>query len=438
MSSFKNKPNKLKYLTNVKTLDEIHKEHMSKFANKKVLLPQKKDTLNKKIVELNSYENMTIQITNEIIHKKSLLKTEIQLLKDEIKSIEQDDDIKEYFSKTGDILLDYYQLTSGILYNTNDETPKQDNTNNINQNKTETLNLLNKLSQTKRKIKKPVKKRKFVEITNKNKTILNFLPITKTNNIKLNNENEIVNRATLQDNYLILIDGNYTSEHIKKNNIKWCNPCNLEKVIVSTEGCFVCPNCGEIENTVYETEVPSHSDIINEKQKYPYKKLNHLKEKLNQFQAKETIDIPQNVFDIIEKELKKKRINNCDIKPSLIRKILRKYKFTEYYEHLQQIYCKISGNSPIIISKDIEEDIYIMFNKMQESYVKHIPNNRSNFLNYSYVLNKIFKILGMFQHAKYFSLLKSKDKLREQDAIWFKICKDMNWKYYASTTKSNF
>ena len=35
-------------------------------------------------------------------------------------------------------------------------------------------------------------------------------------------------------------------------------------------------------------------------------------------------------------------------------------------------------------------------------------------------------------HAKFFNLLKSKDKLRDQDLVWHKICDDMGWDYYAS------
>ena len=497
MSSFKNKPNKLKYLSNIKTLDEIHREHMNIFTNNKKSLPQIKKNLSMKIKEYDSINNNKNNFTIEHIRQKADLKTQIELLKDEIKKIEQDDDIKEYFSKTGDILLDYYKITSGSFYNMNgdgdrdrdelsqeqeqEQEPSQelnqeqehepDHSNSHNhgsansskhnpilETKTKpssnpnpnpnpnpdqnqnSLKILNKLSQSQRKIKKPVKKRKYIEEPVKNKNIFNFFPglehvVQKPVN-EFNN-NEVINRATLQDKYLMLVNSNYMTEHVNKFNIKWCNSCDIEKLLIQSEGYYVCSNCGETENTIIDTEVPN-KDINNDKQKYPYKKLNHLKEKLKKFKAKETIDIPEKIFDAIETELKKKRIKPHDAKPHTIRKILRKYKFTDYYEHLQQIYCKITGNQPIVISKEIEEEIYSMFNKMQDSYVKHMPANRSNFLNYSYVLNKIFKILNMEQHSKYFSLLKSKDKLREQDMIWNKICKDMKWKYFASNTRTQF
>jgi hypothetical protein len=69
---------------------------------------------------------------------------------------------------------------------------------------------------------------------------------------------------------------------------------------------------------------------------------------------------------------------------------------------------------------------------MQESFQKYCPRHRSNFLSYSYVLNKLFRIVGLEKHSRFFGLLKSKEKLRDQDAIWAKICKDMKWKFFSS------
>jgi hypothetical protein len=58
----------------------------------------------------------------------------------------------------------------------------------------------------------------------------------------------------------------------------------------------------------------------------------------------------------------------------------------------QQIYCKITGSSPITLSREVETKIITMFQSMQESFQKYKADERSNFLSYSYVLNKLFKI----------------------------------------------
>ena len=57
---------------------------------------------------------------------------------------------------------------------------------------------------------------------------------------------------------------------------------------------------------------------------------------------------------------------------------------------------------------------------------------KNNFTSYSYVINKCLNILVKPQYAKYFHLLKSKDKLYQADIIWKKICLDLKWPFYPS------
>ena len=246
------------------------------------------------------------------------------------------------------------------------------------------------------------------------------------------NVDTITNRATLQEKYLMIIDKNYACTKVKNSKIIMCLNCNVEKTVFQSEGYIACKKCGEVEHTIMENDCQNYNDPNGEKQKYPYKKINHLKEKLNQFQSKETADVPQIVYDKIYLELKKKRIKNEKVIPLDIKAILKKYRFTNYYEHLQQIYCKISGSQPVTLSRNIEENIANRFQSIQDSFQTHCPKNRSNFLSYSYVLNKLFRIMGYEKHSNFFGLLKSKEKLRDQDNIWMKICKDMAWEFHSS------
>ena len=60
------------------------------------------------------------------------------------------------------------------------------------------------------------------------------------------------------------------------------------------------------------------------------------------------------------------------------------------------------------------------------------PLDRKNFLSYSYVLYKFCELLGEDAFLKYFPLLKSKEKLYQQDQVWQKICKEMRWQFIRS------
>lgn len=117
---------------------------------------------------------------------------------------------------------------------------------------------------------------------------------------------------------------------------------------------------------------------------------------------------------------------------SVIKDILKKIREQGYYEHIPYIISKITEKPPIILSREVEDKIKQMFKQIQEPFAKYCPSDRLNFLNYSYILNKIFKILKMEEYAKCFQLLKSPDKLRLQDSVWKKICLDLGWAFHPS------
>jgi hypothetical protein len=201
--------------------------------------------------------------------------------------------------------------------------------------------------------------------------------------------------------------------------------------------------CGKFEYVIIESEIPSHKDSLNEKPKYPYKTINHLIERLNQFQAKQTTIIPQQIYKLIDVEIKKMLITEDEITPVLIKKILKKYRLNLYYEHNYLIFSHVTNTPPPSLTRDEEDEIKKMFRKTEVPFKKHKLDHMSNYLNYSYVLHKLFLILGnisnndsvkerMKNNAKYFGLLKSRDKLRTQDLIWKNICKDLDWPYHPS------
>jgi len=70
-----------------------------------------------------------------------------------------------------------------------------------------------------------------------------------------------------------------------------------------------------------------------------------------------------------------------------------------------------------------------MFNKIQDPFAKHCPKERKNFLSYSYTLYKFFELLDKREYLIYFPLLKSREKLFEQEKIWTLICKELDWAF---------
>ena len=212
-----------------------------------------------------------------------------------------------------------------------------------------------------------------------------------------------------------------------------CVGCNVAREEISSEGILVCPKCGSEEYSLVVSDFPSFRDPPKERNNYAYKKINHLNEILNQFQAKESTMIPEEVMNEVVLEIRKRRINNiADLTEKEIREILKKLGRSKYYEHAAHILSRLNGNPPPTITPEIEEKIRAMFQEIQAPFLLYCPNDRTNFLSYSYILYKFFELLDLDEYKVYFPLLKSRDRLIAHDHIWQKICDYLKWEFIRS------
>ena len=212
-----------------------------------------------------------------------------------------------------------------------------------------------------------------------------------------------------------------------------CVQCNVAREEISSEGILVCPRCGSEEYALVVSDFPSFRDPPKERNNYAYKKINHLNEILNQFQAKESTIIPEDVMNEVILEIRKRRIANiADLTEEDIRQILKKLNRSKYYEHRAHILSRLNGNPPPTITPEIEEKIRAMFQDIQAPFLLYCPNDRTNFLSYSYILYKFFELLDLDEYKVFFPLLKSRDRLIAHDQIWKKICDYLQWEFITS------
>ena len=212
-----------------------------------------------------------------------------------------------------------------------------------------------------------------------------------------------------------------------------CINCNTAREEITSEGILVCPKCGSEEYALVVSDFPSFRDPPKERNNYAYKKINHLNEILNQFQAKESTIIPDDVMNEVILEIRKRRIANiADLTEEDIRQILKKLNRSKYYEHRAHILSRLNGNPPPTITPEIEEKIRAMFQDIQAPFLLYCPNDRTNFLSYSYILYKFFELLELDEYKVFFPLLKSRDRLIAHDIIWKKICDYLSWEFISS------
>lgn len=443
MTTFKLKPEKIRYVTEIRTLDETHQNIISEFQKRKKMLPQKRKKLERYQQQLERLEKKNpSKYTNKDIRSRSKLKTDIQSLKDDIYDIENNISETDYYTKTYDLLLDYYDILDNNdddFYEEHPELSEQKVDNHIEEEKDlDQLDLLNLKNKKKRIVKKTTRRRKKrMEPKNQNHIMDFFGAPTSTGdeNQECCNDrlNRLKDRSQLHKEFRMLVDNEYQSKDRRTSFIRECSNCGVNKMLIQAEGIFVCRDCGEVEMIIIESERGSYNESIPDKPGYPYKRINHYSEWLSQFQAKESTEIPKEVYDQILTELHKNRIHNLKTLTSKkIKEVLKRLGLTSYYEHAPHIVSKLSGLPPPTISRETEERLRKMFKQIQEPFEKHCPKHRINFLSYSYVLHKFCELLELDDFIKCFPLLKSREKLREQDKIWKKICKEVRWQYIPS------
>jgi hypothetical protein len=260
--------------------------------------------------------------------------------------------------------------------------------------------------------------------------------------------NKGIKRREIYEDYMRTVE-NYTGafkrpvitakEQKARSNkivIEKCKACGSEKLytdeVASDTICMECGVCfpAELQCLNYAEE-----QEVNEKfvPVCGYKKENHLNEWILQFQGRETTTIPPEVLDQLRSEFKKEKIKSVnEISREKVKMYLKKLKLSKYYEHSTHITHLLNGLKPPEMSRELEDRLRLMFREIQTPFDKHCPKNRNNFLSYSYVLYKFCELLGEDEYLPFFPLLKSKDKLRQQDTIWKNICKELQWEYIAT------
>jgi len=261
-------------------------------------------------------------------------------------------------------------------------------------------------------------------------------PTEKFNTENLNKPTNKYNKDTIYDKYMKMTDKNYINVNNDDVDIfDMCKYCKVEMLLNNNTGVLICPKCGLMENIIVDSDKPSFKEPPKEMTSFCYKRINHLNEFLAQFQAKETTEIHEDVYNEILMEIKKERITNmATITPEKMRELLRRIKKNDYYEHIPYIINQLNGLPAPVIAPEIEEIIRGMFKAIQIPFEKYCPPKRKNFLSYSYIMYKFFELLELDEYLRCFQLLKSRTKLHQQDEIWKNICKDLNWQFIKSIT----
>jgi hypothetical protein len=382
MPSFKPKSiKKIKFnKKNAITLDNKHKEFINEFAKDENNRIPELQIERSKIKQQLNVEEIPIELKLELTDKLKEINIKIKEMKNKK---------KEYFLDNSKYIFEYFENKKNI---SNEESNGNTNVN-----------------------------------SSKNKIVNHFFKIKQLNDeepkIITNNNNNIVQK------YLSNIDNMFLDINSYVYPTDICNFCFKGELIpLEDEGVMMCNSCYRYIPYLIENEKPSYKEPPKEVCFYAYKRINHFKEILAQFQGKETTQIPYDVIENIKLQIKKERIELSEISNIKTKEILKKLGYNKYYEHIPFIKDKL-GIKPPIMTSELEETLCNLFIELQSPYSKFCPDDRVNFLNYYYTAYKLCELLGEEQYLSHFPMLKDKEKRVEQDNIWKKICAELNWEF---------
>eukprot|EP00798_Chlamydomonas_sp_ICE-L_P008389 gene8389-18305_t len=462
-----------------RTLDARHTKHLGHMRMKQSQLASMRSDQDCIQSELNKLTENTPRSAwaDHDFERFATLSDRLHTTRQQVKYLQNSGDENDYFLRTGDILYKYYEI---IDSNKNDskkdgndvlesQFPKKSDTSTVVSSPSSSLNsyssstsgiltyFLGKVGSSSSPTSMISTSASVASLTSiSTATSLsyshNISPVSSSPSISSHEGASTkfppndTDRATLLDRYIAIAydDGPMRTPTVQQDDSKRafgtsgvdrvCPHCeSTQHMLNMQDGCIVCMQCRSVEYILIDHDKPTYKDPPKDAACFAYKRINHLNEWLNQVQGKETTEIPEDVFMNIIMEIKKQKITNmATLTPKRIRAILKKIDSNKYYEHIPHIMHRLNGIPTIHMPPDLEDKVRCMFCAIQIPFLKYQPPKRKNFLSYSYCLHKMMQLLEKDQYLVNFPLLKSREKLYQQDQIWKKICEDVRWDFIPS------
>jgi hypothetical protein len=213
-------------------------------------------------------------------------------------------------------------------------------------------------------------------------------------------------------------------------DVEYCENCNRRVIHDPRQACVVCVKCGN--STAYNPIDTSYREGTSLHVPYLYKQSNHFREHVLRIQGKESTEIGQDIIDSILVELDKRGTPKEKASPKDVRNILKNLGLSKLYNHTYRIWALSTGQTPPQMTAQQQCELMHIFGLVQEAWESVKPHGRSNMLSYTYLLNKMCLLLGYHDLAKHFSVLKSRDKILQQDVMWQSICAKLDFEFMRS------
>lgn len=400
------------------TLDYHHKQKMLQFdaAFRKI---------NQNMLKIQDKLLSTCKIKSPVKYHK--LNTKLTELKKEKQK--KQDEHKQYFLNVMDLLSEYYyannsnnwphfngnnnnRLSNNVCSTTNNDITNN-SSNNINNNSSNIINNNTNHNTNNNTSNKPY------QTNNDDLTVF----IEKTTKI---------NKTNIFNEYMFRLTNDAKNKKITYVDLcKVCDQCQTKLTVDTLKSKYVCENCGQCYFALLEHDKTVYvKHPVIEMNTFSYRRYDHFVEWLNKFHNVDKSKVPKKIYVLINKELKKQHKKNNEVTEENILEILKKTQNTKYNCQVSQILNILNEKKLPTLPTNIQHQMKSMFKQTLQPFTEICPQDRTNFLSYSYVIRKFLEILKQYEYIDYFPLLKSKEKLYQQDLIWKAICNKLKWTFY--------
>ena len=235
----------------------------------------------------------------------------------------------------------------------------------------------------------------------------------------------------------------------KQSKSPICEACGSTDVVINNDDMQLhCATCAVVQsipvdvNTLHAIHMSGTMQIgCSDNGHIHSKRRSHLSDWLMTIQGYKLIDIKQDVYEAVYRELVKMRYVSDDlivlrpdkITVSCILDILKLCRMGKHYDSAAFIRTKITGLSSAFLTAEVESKIKTLFDIIADSYEKYKRTiDGKNLTSYAFIIRKLLEMVGDTSNIEYFRLVKSKTKLNEYNAMWKNICESHGFVYKPS------
>ena len=244
-------------------------------------------------------------------------------------------------------------------------------------------------------------------------------------------ESSTVRRANIIDEYRAEVDRAPAKVAMAARDE--CPRCTQKLLLCAAKAIMTCPECGYAVTYLDASTTATSFDEVVTLSQYSYKRINHFSMYLALVQGKEAHRVADDVVSAVMEDLYRRQgiVDAAEVTPKRVRDALRRLRLRRAYDHVVQVTARISGRKPNRLTPQMEEQLRTLFLQMQPAFQKHAPSSRTNFLSYPYVMYRLFQLLKLEHMLDSITLLKGRDKLEANDAIYTRMCSTLGWPVYA-------